>query len=360
MTVWLLKYTLIVNKRRNGMTFFFAVLTSLVILAIKSKSVLLFYAFFEMRILPITVILYLYGYQPEKLQASLFLLIYTVIRRLPLLFFIITCPISLVSASLITLPITLAFMVKTPMYLLHTWLPKAHVEAPVGGSIFLAGVLLKLGSYGLLIFLPFIKLNGLITCYYSLRLLGSIVRSLICSRQGDLKILIAYSSIVHIGVVTIGFIRGSELGYTCGIMIVLAHGLCSPFLFAIAYWLYFNRHSRLLLNNSSTWPLMTFLFFALIRLNIGLPPSLNVWSEVFFSISSLFFLSEAWVLLLLIFLLRVVYNLYLYTTCIHSKFNYSPKNAEINSIIPTLQTIFYGYGSAFCLDLFHLSLFYSI
>jgi len=252
LTVWLLNYTLIVNKRRNGMTFLFVVLTCFVILAIKRKSVLIFYAFFEIRILPITVILYLYGYQPEKLQASLFLLIYTVIRRLPLLLFIITCPISLVSSALITLPITLAFMVKTPMYLLHTWLPKAHVEAPVGGSIFLAGVLLKLGSYGLLLFLPFIKLNGLINCYYSFGLLGSIVSSLICSRQGDLKILIAYSSIVHIGVVTIGFIRGTELGYSCGIMMVLAHGLCSPFLFAIAYWLYLNSHSRLMLNNSST------------------------------------------------------------------------------------------------------------
>ena len=359
MTVWLLNFTLVVNKRRNGLTFLFVVLTSLVILAIKTKSVLLFYAFFEIRILPITLILYLYGYQPEKLQASLFLLLYTVIRSLPLFFFIITCTFGIVSSALISLPITLAFLVKTPMYLLHTWLPKAHVEAPVGGSIFLAGVLLKLGSYGLLLFLPIIKLNWAISCYFRLGLLGSIIRSLISARQGDMKLLIAYSSIVHIGVVTIGFVRGTELGYTCGIMIVLAHGLCSPFLFALAYWLYLNRHSRLILNNSSTWPMMSILFFALISLNIGVPPSLNVWSEVYFSIATICFMSEAWVLLLLIFLLRVVYNLYLYTSSMHSKFNYAPKNAEINSLFPTIQTIFYGYCSFFCLELFHLSLLFS-
>ena len=99
----------------------------------------------------------------------------------------------------------------------------------------LAGVLLKMGTYGLLLFLPYIKTNSLLVFYFGLSLVGSSVGALICLRQGDLKVLVAYSSVVHMGVVRIGLIRGTELGYTCALMMALAHGLCSPFLFAISY-----------------------------------------------------------------------------------------------------------------------------
>ena len=120
----------------------------------------------------------------------------------------------------------------------------------MGGSIFLAGILLKLGSYGLLIFLPFIKMNSLLLFYFSISLLGSLVGALICLRQSDIKILIAYSSVVHMGVVTIGFISGSEFGYSCAFLIVIGHGLCSPFIFAFSYNFYEASHSRLMVNNS--------------------------------------------------------------------------------------------------------------
>lgn len=99
----------------------------------------------------------------------------------------------------------------------------------------LAGVLLKLGAYGLLLFLPLIKINYLLSIYFVLALLGSSLRALVCLRQGDIKLLIAYSSVVHMGVVILGFIRGTELGYSCGLMIVLAHGLRSPFIFAYSF-----------------------------------------------------------------------------------------------------------------------------
>merc|ERR1712003_17584 len=99
----------------------------------------------------------------------------------------------------------------------------------------LAGVLLKIGSYGLLVFLPYVKMNNALVLYFGLSLLGSLLCSVICLRQGDLKLLVAYSSVVHMGVVTLGFLRGRELGYSCGFIIVLGHGLRSPFLFAFAY-----------------------------------------------------------------------------------------------------------------------------
>ena len=99
----------------------------------------------------------------------------------------------------------------------------------------LAGVLLKLGSYGLMIFLPYVKMNGLISTYFVLSLLGCIVGSLTCLRQRDIKLLVAYSSVVHMGVVNLGLIRGREFGYSCALMIVLGHGLRSPFLFAFSF-----------------------------------------------------------------------------------------------------------------------------
>ena len=116
----------------------------------------------------------------------------------------------------------------------------------------LAGVLLKLGSYGLLLFIPsIVKLNSLLILYFGVTLLGCSVCALICLRQGDLKILVAYSSVVHIGVVNIGIISGTESGYTCALLMVISHGLCSPFLFAFANWLYRSSHSRLIVNNAS-------------------------------------------------------------------------------------------------------------
>jgi len=120
----------------------------------------------------------------------------------------------------------------------------------------LAGVLLKLGSYGLLLFLPCIKLNLWLVLSLSIRLVGSSVCSLLCLRQGDMKLLIAYSSVVHMGVVTLGFVRGTEMGYSCGMMMILGHGLVSPFLFAFSFWLYRASHSRLLVNNNGSWAII--------------------------------------------------------------------------------------------------------
>ena len=323
-------------------------------MCLKTKSLLLFYVYFEASVLPITLILYLYGYQPEKLQASIFLLLYTVARSLPLLLVILLGVPDITSYSFLALPLTLAFIVKSPMYLLHTWLPKAHLEAPVGGSMVLAGVLLKLGRYGLLIFLPAVKMNSLLVLYLSLRVIGSVVCSLICIRQGDMKLLIAYSSVVHMGVVSLGYLSGTEMGYTCGMMMVFAHGLCSPFLFAFSFSLYLNSHSRLLLNNAGTWPLPMALLLTLVSMNMGLPPSLGLWSELFMAFRFISIFNSAWILLLLVFFFGVAYNLIIYTLSMHSKFSINLFDIESRNILPIVQVIFYAYTSFFCLDLFHV------
>lgn len=217
--------------------------TLLLVLAFKANTLLGFYVIFEATVVPIVILIFLFGYQPEKIQARFYLLLYTVARRLPLLLYIIT------DSSLSCLAATLAFMVKTPLFMFHAWLPKAHVEAPVAGSILLAGVMLKLGAYGLFLMLPRFAIRPIISFYLALRLLGGVVCSLLCLRDGDMKTLIAHSSVVHIGVVNLGLLSGTEIGYCGAVLISIGHGLCSPFLFAFAYDLYRASHSRLLCNN---------------------------------------------------------------------------------------------------------------
>ena len=356
LSVWLLPFSFLINQGEKGLFAFLNItLIVTVLIALKTKNLFLFYVFFEFRIIPITIMVFLFGYQPEKLQAAFSLLIYTVVGSLPLLLCIVFMSITMIRSTILTIPITLGFMIKTPIYLVHTWLPKAHVEAPVGGSIILAGVLLKLGSYGLLVFLPLVTMNGVLRFYLRVSMIGSTVASVICLRQGDLKLLVAYSSVVHMGVVTLGFIRGRELGYSCAFIIVLAHGLSSPFLFAFAYWLYSTSHSRLILNNARTWPLLILWLFTLVSLNIGVPPRLTVWAEVLMSIRIIFLITSAWPIIMSIFLLGGAYNLYLYVSCIHCKGAVHIRSIDAISHIALLQVAFLGYGSFLCLDLFHIS-----
>ena len=356
LTLWLLLFSLNVSNWNNNISLLHVLLSCVILVAIKTKTLLLFYIFFELRIIPITLIVFFYGYQPEKLQASLYLLLYTMVCRLPLLFYIIIEK-GMIIRSLLRIPMTLGFIVKRPIFILHAWLPKAHVEAPVGGSMVLAGVLLKLGTYGLILLLPLIKINALLIFYFRISLIGSSVGALICLRQGDLKLLIAYSSVVHIGVVSLGLLSGTELGYTCGVMIVLRHGIVSPLLFAFAYWLYSSSHSRLMLNNAGTIPLMIAGIMGLVSLNIGTPPRVGLWSEVLITVSTISLITWSIPFLMLMFLLGLSYNLHLYSACIHVKFSHQHQSTQMHWFWPVLQAISLGYASFLCLDIFIIYVF---
>jgi len=124
-----------------------------------TSSLLFFYVFFEASLLPVLGITFFLGYQPEKVNASLYLLLYTVVGSVPLLLFTLRV-LGCVFTGLVTLSgftslcVSLAFMVKAPAYTLHVWLPKAHVESPLLGSMLLSGVILKLGAYGFIVMSP--------------------------------------------------------------------------------------------------------------------------------------------------------------------------------------------------------------
>jgi len=127
--------------------------------------------------------------------------------------------------------------------------------------------------------------------------------------------------VVHIGVVTVGVVVGSELGYLCAFLMVVAHGICSPLLFGVAYRFYLRRHSRLLTSNRGrlATPLATLTLFLLLAVNIGVPPFLNLWSEVLMFCSLLPFAGHAMWLLLPAAFLAALYNLHLYVRLTHGK-----------------------------------------
>nr|URW97676.1 NADH dehydrogenase subunit 4 [Vignadula atrata] len=308
------------------------------VLAFSVSSAFLFFFFFEVVLVPLLIIIMGWGYQPERFQACTYMFIYTVFGSLFFLFGVSFMFIEGLSNKMVSINsfvfknsssfwwlFILGFMIKLPVYPFHLWLPKAHVEAPVAGSMILAGIVLKLGGYGIvriMSFLSSMNLSNLLIFVLSFSVLGGSYASMVCCRQVDLKCLVAYSSVGHMSLVLMGFLSNSYVGFMGALAVMIGHGFCSSGLFSLVNIFYNNSLSRSVLMNKGFLiksPVVAIFSFLLCIGNMAAPPSLNLFGEV------LLFISIFWVSFFLLFFfmfmsfLSAVYSLYLYTCTCHGK-----------------------------------------
>nr|YP_010318573.1 NADH dehydrogenase subunit 4 [Holochilus sciureus]ULD67429.1 NADH dehydrogenase subunit 4 [Holochilus sciureus] len=343
LTTWLLPLMLIASQNHmkketsTNKKIYVSMLVTLQILLIITFSVnelILFYILFEATLIPTLIIITRWGNQTERLNAGLYFLFYTLVGSIPLLIALIWLQNSLGSLNITMLlnnPKTMnlswsndilwlacmvAFLVKMPMYGIHLWLPKAHVEAPIAGSMILAAILLKLGGYGMMrlsltldpttksMALPFIILS----------LWGMVMTSSMCLRQTDLKSLIAYSSVSHMALVIAAIMIQTPWSFMGATALMIAHGLTSSLLFCLANTNYERIHSRTMIlarGLQTLFPLMAAWWILASLANLAIPPSINLVGELLVTMSLFSWSNLSIILTGLNILITSIYSIYM-------------------------------------------------
>lgn len=343
-----------------------------------------FYIFFESVLIPMFIIIGVWGSRQRKLHASYQFFLYTFVGSVLMLIALIIIYLHLGTLSyeillfsnfdiiyqkFLWLAIFISFAVKIPMIPVHIWLPEAHVEAPTAGSVLLAGVLLKLGSYGMLRFL--IPLFICATYYYlplvyALCLIAIIYGSLTTLHQIDLKKIIAYSSVVHMNFAIIGLFSLNIEGIQGSIFLMLSHGIVSGALFICVGCLYDRYHTRIIKyygGLASVMPLFSLFFLIFTLANIAFPGTSSFVGEfliflgIFKQNISVGFLSALGVIL------SACYSIWLYNRVVFRNLNikYLNRFRDIKKIerfifYPLLFLVFFlGIYPKFFLDLTYIS-----
>jgi len=278
------------------------------------RNLLVFFLLYEIVFILIIFTIVLLGYRYERLIAAFLIIFYSFLFSSPALIIILLFDYTflikewLLYSSLINYFLVGSFIVKFPIFGFHYWLPVAHVEASTVGSIVLAGVLLKLGSIGLLYIVIYINF---IVKFHWLGI-GTVILILIILILSDLKIIIAYSSVAHMSIVFYVLILGSNVGKKGAIYIMFYHGYISPLMFwvvgILAWW---KTRSLLVVKIISFSYLFLLCLFFLFIINIGFPPFIGFMSEILI-FKSLVINKLMLLVIILGVLFRCYYNVYLF------------------------------------------------